>query len=214
MGSERNVRALRRREIFPPRTVFYEEPLTFADMPRFRSNARSARLARRSRWVQAAQNAVRKCDVILFAPDNGLEVGSTAAHHQRGPKFAFFDELSPFLESGQSLIIYQHIGHNRSAASQIQLRLDQLNQRLDGCDGPFAMFYHRGSLRALLVVPALAHRQIPLERAQRLIQGRWGQYRHFTLLLPGSASRRLTSEAPTLNGVPSCRQSPASGLLA
>ena len=172
--------AIRKEGIFPPGTAFYEEPLTFDAMPGIGPNQRDRRLAYRSGWVRQAQDQVTGCDLVFIDPDNGLAVGSTAKHHKRGPKFAFIDELSPYLENGQSLVIYQHISRRGTAESQVERWLSRLDAELKGCFNPFAMIFHRGTARAFLIVPTQSHSNILSERAGQLLQGCWGKHRHFT----------------------------------
>lgn len=172
--------AIRKEGIFPPGTAFYEEPLTFDAMPGIGPNQRDRRLAHRSKWVRQALDQVTGCDLVFIDPDNGLAVGSTAKHHKRGPKFAFIDELSPYLENGQSLVIYQHISRRGTAESQVERWLSRLDAELKGCFNPFAMIFHRGTARAFLIVPTQSHSNILSERAGQLLQGCWGKHRHFT----------------------------------
>lgn len=170
----RSVRSIRDRGVLPLDTSFYEEPLSFDGMPGIGSRAIRERLEHRSRWVQGALDATRGCDVIFADPDNGLESG-TPRHHRRGPKFAYFDELVPYLNRGQSLVVYHHLHRGASAETQVRERLCQIGERLGEA---FALLYRRGTLRVFFVVPAEEHREILLERARRFMAGCWGQ--HFT----------------------------------
>jgi hypothetical protein len=181
----RNVTSIRNNGILPAGTVFFEEPLTFAGMPSIGAAAREARLKHRSEWLQRALEATAGCDVVFIDPDNGLEV-KTQRHTRRGPKHVFFDELVPYLRRGQSLIIYHHIARKGSAVDQIQQRLSQIAERLRGCDAPFALRYHRGTSRALFVVPTKAHSSVLVDRAKRFASGLWGEHKHFCLVHPRS----------------------------
>ncbi len=180
-GHRRRVSAIRKEGIFPPGTVFYEVPLTFESMPGIGPNQRDRRLAYRSEWGRQALDQVTGCDLVFIDPDNGLAVGSTAKHHKRGPKFAFIDELSPYLEKGQSLVIYQHISRRGTAESQVERWLSRLDSELKGSFNPFAMIFHRGTARAFLIVPTQAHSNILYDRAEQLMEECWGKHRHFTL---------------------------------
>lgn len=179
----RHVTSIRNSGILPPATVFFEEHLTFDGMPRVGPAAREARLRRRSEWLQRALEATAECNVVFVDPDNGLE-GSAKRHHKRGAKYVYFDELASYLSRGQSLVVYHHMGRNRPAADQIQERLTQIAKRLESCDVPLALHYHRGTSRAFFIVPTKAHSAILFERAKRLISGPWS--RHFSLVTPGS----------------------------
>ncbi len=186
-SGSRRVAQIRKRKILPKRTVFYEALLTLEGLPTIGPAAREARLARRDAWVRSAHYAVRKCDVVFADPDNGLEVRAKR-YHKRGPKFAYFDELRPYVDKGQSLIIYQHTGHSHSAEQQVEARLLQISEQLQGSPKPFALLYHRGTSRSFLVVPAKRHKNLLTTRAERLLKGPWA--RHFTGLYTRAPSPR------------------------
>lgn len=120
----------------------------------------------RNAWVRGTLEAVEGCDVVFVDPDNGLESG-TKRHEIRGPKFVYLDELEPYLDRGQSLVVYHHLGRNTSVENQIRERLVQVNERLGGA---FALRYRRGPAKAFLVVPSDAHRELLTERARHLAQ--------------------------------------------
>jgi hypothetical protein len=172
----RSARSIRERVVLPPGTVFYEEPLSFDDMPGIGPAATNARLERRSGWVQGAVEATQGCDLVFTDPDNGLESG-TPRHRRKGPKFAYFDELAPYVRRGQSLVFYHHLHRSYPTREQVRERLAQLGERLGKA---FALLYKRGSPRAFFVVPAEAHRSMLSERVRRFVKGCWGQ--HFVLI--------------------------------
>lgn len=172
----RSVQSVQERAVLPPGTVFYEEPLSFGGMPGIGATATRARLDRRRRWMQGALDATRRCAVIFADPDNGLESG-TPRHHRRGPKFAYYEELTPYLDRGQSLVVYHHLHRSYPTSEQVRERLHQIGERLGE---PFAMLYKRGSPRAFFVVPAETHEGALYERAGRFVGGCWGQ--HFVLV--------------------------------
>ena len=180
-GHRRRVSAIRKEGILPSGTVFYEESLTFDARPGIGLEERDRRLAYRSEWVQRALDQVTGCDLVFIDPDNGLSVDSTAKHHKRGPKYAFIDELSPYLEKGQSLVIYQHISRRGTADSQVDRWLSCLDSALKGSFNPFALMFRRGTARAFLIVPTQAHSNILSDMAEQLMQECWGKQRHFTL---------------------------------
>ena len=182
--STRSVNAVRESRILPPGTVFYEVPLSFEGIPGHGPSARGMRAAHRKSWLQGALEAVAGCELVFIDPDNGLEVPSVSRDHRRGPKYVFLDELSPYLRRGQSLILYQHIDRSGRAGSQIRKRLCQLRQMQDGCGNAFAILYHRGTSKVYLIVPTQDHSCVLFERAQRFVEGCWGQHGHYTLFPP------------------------------
>ena len=98
-------------------------------------------------------------------------------HRLTGPKYAYFDELAPFLDRGQSLVVYHHLHRSLIHEGQVRDRLSQVEKRL----GPaFALRFRPWSSRAFFVVLAEAHREVLRERALRLVRNRcWA--RHFEL---------------------------------
>jgi hypothetical protein len=111
---DRNVRAVRERGVLPEGTVFYEEVLTFAGMPFAGKAARERRLDHRRAWAWDAVPTTRGCDLVFADPDNGLEIEGMKPHNKKGPKYAYFDELVPYVDRGQSLVVYHHL--NRKVA--------------------------------------------------------------------------------------------------
>jgi len=107
------------------------------------------------------------CDLIFVDPDNGLEVRSVKAHQKTGPKYTFFEELIPFVERGQSLVIYHHLCRSGPAEVQVKERLDQLKEKL-GINNIYALLYKRGTLRAFFIVPSSEHIELLKTRGIRL----------------------------------------------
>ena len=133
--------------MLPWGTRFYEATLTF-DRPDEQGHyTREHRVARRKAWLQDALKLTAGCDIVFVDPDNGLEVQVDPCQ-RRGPKYVFFEELLPYVERDQSLVVYHHLGRQGSAWDQIRERLTQIKGKL-GRDA-FALLYHRGSARVFL----------------------------------------------------------------
>ena len=180
-NGERNIKSIRQSSILPHGTIYYETPLTFNGMATFGSSAYNRRLVFRKQWVNGALELTKTSDVVFIDPDNGIEVG-IERHHARGPKYVYFDELSPYLQRGQSLIIYHHIGRNGTAEEQIQKRFLQIKQSVGNYEGTFALLYHRGTLRCYFIVPQEQHKDTLFERSKVLTSGIWAQ--HFSRINP------------------------------
>ena len=125
--------------------------------------------------MRGALEATAGCGIVFADPDNGLESG-TPRHHRKGHKFAYYDELAPYLDRGQSLVVYHHLHRSYPTREQVRERLVQVSERLGE---PFALLYKRGSPRAFFVVPSEEQRGVLSERARRFLDRCWGQ--HFTL---------------------------------
>jgi len=175
---DRNVSSIRKCNIMPSGTVFYEEHLYFDGTPANSPGARRKRIAYRNGWVQDALSATKDCDIIFIDPDNGLEAG-IKRYQKLGPKYVFFDELEPYCKREQSLIIYHHTSRRGTAEEQAREHLAQIDERLNS-SSTFAMLYHRGSGRAFLVVQSEKHKTILTEKVEQFMQGPWSQ--HFTVV--------------------------------
>ena len=178
-SNRRSVSSIREYQVLPWGTRFYEATLTF-DRPDNQGHyTREHRVARRKAWLQDALKLTAGCDIVFVDPDNGLEVQVDPCQ-RRGPKYVFFDELLPYVERDQSLVIYHHLGRQGSAWDQIRGRLTQIKSKL-GREA-FALLYHRGSARVFFVVPAPRHRANLVSRAEMLMQSSWS--RHFEIFEP------------------------------
>ena len=176
-SNKRNVSSIRNYQVLPLGTRFYEAVLNFERLDDQNPFGREHRVAGRKSWLQDALKFTAGCDIVFVDPDNGLEV-KVGPYQQRGPKYVFFNELLPYSERGQSLVIYHHLGRQGSAWDQIRERLTQIKSKLG--QEAFALLYHRGSARVFFVVPAPRHRATLVSKAEMLIQSSWS--RHFELL--------------------------------
>lgn len=179
----RRVARIRDGDVLPADTIFYEEPIGFADMPSIGQASRQARLDHRNAWVKGAHEKVTACDLVFVDPDNGLETG-VQRHHKSGPKYAFFDELQFYVQNGQSLVIYQHLAHTCGGDEQVQKRLSQISEHLKPSERPFALRYRRGAPRVFLVVPHERHAELLRKRAESFTRAGSPWSRHFSLVLP------------------------------
>ena len=175
-SNRRNVSSIRDYQVLPLGTRFYEAALTFGRPDNQSLYAREHRVVRRKAWLQDALNLTAGCDIVFVDPDNGLEV-QVGPYQRRGPKYVFFDELLPYLEREQSLVIYHHLGRQGSAWDQIRERLTQIKSKL-GREA-LALLYHRGSARVFFIVPVTRHRPNLVSKVETLMQSSWS--RHFEL---------------------------------
>ena len=129
---------------------------------------------KRKKWAQAAQDQTADCCLVFVDPDTGLEPkGST------GPKHARYDELRPYVERGQSLVIYQHLSRKGTVVQQTQDKKAEVEREL----GPaFTMINgrRRGGWVMYLVVTAKRHRGRLEARAEAMLSTDWA--RHFLMV--------------------------------
>lgn len=132
------------------------------------------RLAHREAWLTVALTATGDADLVFLDPDNGLECASAPPGSRRGPKYARVAEVQRFRERGQGVVLYHHTGRRGGdARTQTATQLHRL-----GGDG-VGLVFHRGSVRAFLVLPAPQHRELVLARVGAFLGSDWSQRGHF-----------------------------------
>lgn len=65
-------------------------------------------LFERQIWFKQASAALADTDLILFDPDNGIEVSSVGKGRRNSSKYVYRDELAATYHAGHSLLVYQH----------------------------------------------------------------------------------------------------------
>jgi hypothetical protein len=174
-SSRRSVSRIREEGILAAGTRSFEEELTLGDLPAVGPHARTARERRQNDWTKRARDATTGCDAVFVDPDNGIEATSAPRLSNRGPKYVFFDDLKPYARRAQSLIVYHHLGRQAKTEQQVGTALTRLTEELHGGD-PFALVYHRGTVRAFLIIPAKRHEDVLRERADRLLKTAWSEH--------------------------------------
>lgn len=153
----------------PAKTAYYSTPLSFGCHELHAvGQKRTARQKKRCAWLQAGRDAVAGADLIFVDPDNGFASKGVKPHHQKGPKYVFCCDLNAHVDAGQSLVVYYHLGRNKSHDAQISDWLDTLSKRFGHLRGIFALRYRRGTARAYFVLPGPKHAKPLAARAQTL----------------------------------------------
>ena len=176
-SGRRGVSSVSAGGVLPDGTLYYESPLAFDGLSGSGPGVRLQRAELRVRWLWGALECTAPCELVFLDPDNGLEVG-VGPYLKRGPKYVFFDELAPFVQRGQSLVVYHHMSRHGRSLDQVRRRLSEIGDRL-GREA-FALLYHRGSARAFFVVPVDGHEELLRTRAERFLDSPWA--RHFELV--------------------------------
>ena len=178
-SNHRHVATIRTKGVLPVDTRFYEAPLTFEGIQGNGTRRRDQRAQLRDHWIKGALQATEDCEVVFLDPDNGLEV-KVGRCQARGPKYAYFDEMLPFTERKQTLMVYHHIARQGSAREQIASRIAQIKEKLNR--NSFALWYHRGTARAFFVIPADQHADLLRSNEAIFLSALW--LRHFELIAP------------------------------
>ncbi len=179
-GGNRSIAAVERSGALPARTVCHGEKLVFE-----RSERPLARAAQRRDWLARGLELVGDADLVFADPDNGLEVPSVAPLVASGPKYAYFDDLIPCWERGQSLVIYQHATRAGGGMGlEIARRIEELQEHFHGLQDPIVLRWRRVSARAYFILPAPGHAETLASRVQDLLRSEWGWREHFTRYVP------------------------------
>ena len=65
----------------------------------------------RKRWFRHGLDALEVADIVLFDPDNGVEVKSTPFGRAGSEKYLYWHEIGDSWSCGHSLLIFQHFAH-------------------------------------------------------------------------------------------------------
>jgi hypothetical protein len=101
----------------PPSTVFFTPPVL---VPGDTRAGPADRIRHRDGWLRECLVQTRNCELVFFDPDNGLEIPSVPKHHPKAGKYIYWDELVPFWNRGDTLLIYHHLNRTDLAAQQVQ----------------------------------------------------------------------------------------------
>jgi hypothetical protein len=152
----RNVAAVERCQVLPAGTRFYSAPLE---------------RAHRHSWFDGALQATRHCDAVFLDPDNGIAFGSPPVPE----KYAHVDELTPFAQRGQSLIVYQHADRSDSVERQATRLLHRVSEAVH-LDPLAAVLARRGTVRMFILLPQPHHRDSFAAALRRVATTPWATH--------------------------------------
>lgn len=148
----RSVRALERGNMLPRNVIYFSELLSHY------GGSTMQRSEQRARWFTQSLEALRRTDIVLLDPDNGIQPLSAKKTERRAVKYAFDDEIERYYTEGKSIIVYQH--RDRSPLSRYHARL----RRIFNCAGSEAwsavLTHKRYSVRDYVILSQPKHRKI------------------------------------------------------
>ncbi|MGC1297931.1 MAG: hypothetical protein WA869_23100 [Alloacidobacterium sp.] len=170
----RHVSSIAELGCLPRSTVFFTQ---LVSVPEDLRAGRIQRVRHRDDWLRECLCQTQDCELVFFDPDNGLEVASVPKHHPKAGKYIYWNELVPFWNRGNTLLIYHHLNRTAPAALQInslKLRFASVFDRA----AIVPLVFRRGSSRVFWLV----HRSDVLgqeleQRAAHLLNTGWS--RHF-----------------------------------
>jgi hypothetical protein len=167
----RSVAGLESHGVLPAGTRTFADRLDFGDLP---PSARVVRAERRRRWLDGALSATAGSSLVFFDPDNGVRRSDhpIPSHRSKAEKHVYVSELGPFVDRGQSVVVYHHADRSAPVPVQAQRRLADLRDEL-GVEPLAAVRASRGSTRLFLVVPAPAHEVQLRRRLAGLVESAW-----------------------------------------
>ncbi len=117
-AGRRSVAGLEAAGVLPAGSRSFADRLGFHDLP---PSARATRIERRRGWLTAAVAATAGASLVFVDPDNGVRRSDhpTPSHRSKAEKHTYVSELGPFVERGQSVVVYHHA--DRSAPVPVQV---------------------------------------------------------------------------------------------
>lgn len=76
-----------------PNAIYYDEYLTVDG---------------RTEWHERAKRLLENVNLVFLDPDNGLLVKSVRKRSARSVKYAFYEEVKAYIDSGKSVLVYNH----------------------------------------------------------------------------------------------------------
>lgn len=168
----RSVAALDAAGVLPEGTLCWSDRLDLSDLP---VADRSGRRDRRADWLNGALEATNGSDVVCLDPDNGVRRSDhrEGRHRNKSVKHVYIDELAPFMDRGQSVVVYQHADRSATVEQQALRKMAAIEDEL-GTKPLATVRASRGSARLFIVVSAPAHRERLVERIGSLSHTSWG----------------------------------------
>ena len=173
-SGQRHIANVRRIGILPSDAEYYELSLSYP-----RDQSRSSRQSARLEWLNGALEATVEAEIVFIDPDNGISE-TVDPLRKNGPKYVFISDLREFTARGQTLVIYHHLGRQGTAVEQIRRVSKSLQTNLALARKPWALWYHRGTVRAYFIVPQERHRSVLENRLASFLNGPWSK--HFELV--------------------------------
>lgn len=82
----------------------------------------------RDHYFQTCGAAFRRCDLVFFDPDNGLEVRSVPKGRRNSHKYVYWNEVCAAFSMGASVLIYQHFPRKKRDAYTVAKATELLRQ--------------------------------------------------------------------------------------
>lgn len=172
----REVSKIQSSTLLPKSTIYFDGKLTHGGMPILGPENRAKRLAVRSAWIKNSYNAIKNQDIIFLDPDNGFEIKSVKRHADKAPKYVFWDEVTQFLTSNKTLVIYHHLNRTMTSADQIAIKVQEFQDNLPEHPNVTPILFKRGSHRVFFVIHSKQHLATTVARIEELRKSAWAPH--------------------------------------
>ncbi len=170
-SNRRTIAEIEKREILPASTLFCSNPVPAPERPCFGAATRSAQTLARESWFKEGFEKLAEAQLVFLDPDTGFAPTRVKEHHRSSVKYVFGHEIAPWLDRGQSIVLYQH-QRRKTLSEQIAEQRKELSRTTKCC----AVSFHRLSVRIYYILPNDKHQSRLSERLDRLLSGQWGQH--------------------------------------
>jgi hypothetical protein len=173
-NGQRSVCAVEDAQVLPPATVCVRDYVT---PPDWRTYTPAQRREWRAAWFDAALAATRDASLVFLDPDNGLATKTVERGAPKAGKYVFWDELKPFTDRGQSLVVYHHLNRTAPVPTQVERLHEQLAETVPGVARIVPMVFRRGSCRVFWILAQHPLAEQLDEILERFLDTGWD--RHF-----------------------------------
>ena len=138
----------------------------------------------REAWHQKALTKLADCDIVFLDPDNGLNVKSVKPGSQKSPKYGWLHEVSDYIASGKSVIVYNHRPRKKIESYLAECAARFSSDPVLSGKRFSVMTFPRRSIRDFFIIPASqTHEERIRQALQSLLDGPFGRS-GFCLLQP------------------------------
>lgn len=174
-SGQRSLTAVERARILPSNTIY------FGDATRDAGKVRpSIRLNYRNSWLERALRDLELANLVFFDPDNGIEPASVRRDHPKAGKYVFWEDLLPFWQRGQSLVVYHHLNRTASARAQAEALSARFVENLGDIPLLAPLLFRRGSCRFFFIAVQEEHASAFRSVTKQFLSLGWN--RHFEVV--------------------------------
>lgn len=148
-NGERSVRAVEETGVLPGSTFYVRD---YPTPPNWQAYRPAERQEWRAQWFVKTLEATRTASLVFLDPDNGLATRTVKRGSPKAGKYVFWDELKPFADRGQSLVVYHHLNRTAPVSKQLEILREQLNKTVPNVPRLVPMVFRRGSCRVFWIL--------------------------------------------------------------